>query len=80
MMDKSKTKLIRQIMDAAGNVLYTYSAHWIIVNKLKSEFKAIKVTQIILTALSTGGFLASLIAGIPWLSNSACFEPLRAQL
>lgn len=67
-MDKSKTKLIRQTMDAAGNVLYTYSAHWIIVNKLKSEFKAIKVTQIILTALSTGGFLASLIAGIPWLS------------
>ena len=65
-MDKEKIR--NQITDAAGNILYTYSAHWIIVNRLKKRYKGIKIIQIILTALSTGGFLASLIAGIPWLS------------
>ena len=67
-MDQTTKKLMRQIMDAAGNVLYTYNAHWIIVNRLKARYTRIKITQIVLTALSTGGFLASLIAGIPWLS------------
>ena len=67
-MDKMRKKLMRQISDAAGNVLYTYAAHWNIVNRLKSRQSGIKITQIILTALSTGGFLASVIAGIPWLS------------
>lgn len=57
-----------QISDSAGNVLYTYSAHWAMVNRLRSRQTGIKITQIILTALSTGGFLASIIAGIPWLS------------
>lgn len=67
-MEKSRKKLYRQISDAVGNVIYTYSAHWIIVNRLKKRQTRIKVMQIILTALSTGGFLASIIAGIPCLS------------
>lgn len=67
-MDKSRKKLICQVSDAAGNVLYTYAAHWIIVNRLKSRQAGLKITQIVLTALSTGGFLASVISGIPWLS------------
>ena len=67
-MDKTRKKLMRQISDAADNVLYTYAAHWLIVNRLKSRQSRIKITQIILTALSTGGFLASVIAGIPLLS------------
>lgn len=62
-----REKLRNQIADAAGNTLYTFSAHWIIVNRKKKQYKGIKITQIILTALSTGGFLTSLIAGIPWL-------------
>jgi len=64
----SKEKLRNQISDSAGNVLYTFSAHWNIVNRLKAQYKGIKITQIVLTALSTGGFLSSVIAGIPWLS------------
>lgn len=63
-----RKKLRNQITDSAGNILYTYSAHWNIVNRLKKQYKGIKIIQIILTALSTGGFLASLIAGISWLS------------
>ena len=56
------------LSDAAGNVLYTYDAHWIMVNRLKTRQNVLKITQICLTALSTGGFLASVIAGVPWLS------------
>ena len=67
-MDKTRKKLLRQISDAARNVLYTYAAHWIIVNRLKKQQTVIKIMQICLTAVSTGGFLTSIIAGIPWLS------------
>lgn len=61
-------RLKKQLTEAAGNVIYTYVAHWNIVNRLKIRFKIIKITQIVLTAISTGGFLTSIIAGIPCLS------------
>ena len=61
-MENTKKKLMRQISDAAGNVLYTYEAHWAIVNRLKTRQAFLKIIQICLTALSTGGFLASAIA------------------
>ena len=64
----SKEKLRQQITDSAGNIPYTFSAHWIIVHRLKKRYTVIKIIQICLTAVSTGGFLASIIAGIPWLS------------
>lgn len=38
------------------------------MNRLRTQQTVIKITQICLTALSTGGFLASVIAGIPELS------------
>ena len=65
---ESKEKLHQQITDSAGSVIYTFSAHWDIVNRLKGRFALIKLIQIALTALSTGGFLASIISGIPSLS------------
>lgn len=64
----SKEKLRQQITDSAGNIPYTFSAHWNIVNSLKKRYTIIKVIQIVLTALSTCGFLTSIIAGIPCLS------------
>lgn len=64
----SKEKLRQQITHSAGNIPYTFLAHWNIVHRLKRRYTVIKILQIILTALSTGGFLASIIAGIPWLS------------
>ena len=68
MIMDSKEKLRNQISDSAGNVLYTYSAHWNIVNRLKKQYFGIKVTQIVLTAISAGGFLATIVSGIPSLS------------
>ena len=55
-------------MEAAGNVQYTFIAHWNIVNRLKEQYWIIKIAQIVLTALAAGGFLTSLISGIPQLS------------
>lgn len=65
---QDKQKLRNLIKDAAGNVFYTFAAHWIIVNRLKSKQKWIKIFQIGLTALSTGGFLASILSGVSCLS------------
>lgn len=67
-MNQRKDALRRQIEDAAGNVHYTYVAHWKIVKTLRRQFKAIKITQIALTSLSTCGFFAAIISGIPSLS------------
>ena len=67
-MNGNKTKLKRQITDAAGNVQYTFIAHWEIVNRLKRYYRFLKIIQIALTAVSTGGFLATILSGIPQLS------------
>ena len=45
-MENVKKKLMRQISDAAGNVLYTYDAHWVIVNRLRTRQAVLKITQI----------------------------------
>ena len=68
MNENNNKKLYQQIIDAAGNVQYTYNAHWVIVDRLKTRQTSIKIIQIVLTAISTGGFLASIVVGIPWLS------------
>lgn len=64
----TRKNLKKLLIDSAGNVQYTYQSHWIIVNRLKSRYTTIKIVQIILTAISTCGFLASILAGIPSLS------------
>lgn len=61
-------KLRNQITDAAGNVVYTYAAHWNMVNSLKVKQEVIKKFQIGLTAFSTVGFLTSLLSGVTCLS------------
>ena len=67
-MEDKYIKLKNQIMEAAGNVQYTFIAHWNIVNRLKKQYWIIKIAQIVLTALAAGGFLTSLISGISQLS------------
>lgn len=67
-MNENSNKLKKQITDAAGNVQYTYIAHWNIVNRLEKQYQIIKVLQIILTALSACGFIATIISGVPKLS------------
>lgn len=67
-MENKNRKLKDQIIEAAGNVQYTFIAHWNIVNRLKNQYWFIKIAQIVLTALAAGGFLTSLISGVSQLS------------
>ena len=67
-MQDMKEVIKTHMIEAAGNVIYTYNAHWNIVNRLKKQNKTIKVVQIILTALSTSGFLGAILSGISQLS------------
>ena len=67
-----KQKLKSQIKDAYGRVVYTYTAHHKLANRLKRQIKLIKITQITLTAMSTVGFFATVItnqAVLSWLGG-----------
>lgn len=67
-MEENKKVLKKQITELAANVQYTYMAHWVIVNRLNTQYLIIKIIQIVLTALSTGGFMASIMTSIPQFS------------
>ena len=62
MEDKDK-QLKNQIIEAAGNVQFTYIAHWNIVNRFKTIYQIFKITQIVLNAIASCGFLTALISG-----------------
>ena len=50
-----------QIKEAYGRVVYTYTAHWKMVDALAEKNRRIKHAQIWLSAISTGGFIGSII-------------------
>lgn len=51
-----------QIREAYGKVTYTFTCHNKIVDRLLSKNNRIKVWQIVLSALTTGGFLATILS------------------
>jgi SMODS and SLOG-associating 2TM effector domain family 4 len=55
-------KLESQIREAYGRVVYTSTCHNKIVQRLSSKNNTIKVWQIILSALTTGSFLATILS------------------
>ncbi|MHC1692232.1 MAG: SLATT domain-containing protein [Sphaerochaetaceae bacterium] len=50
-----------QIREAYGRIVYTYTTHLKKMNRLDKNNRCIKYTQIGLSAISTGGFLGSII-------------------
>ncbi|MDO4462911.1 MAG: SLATT domain-containing protein [Bacillota bacterium] len=67
-----KQKLKSQIKDAYGRVVYTYTAHHKLANRLRNKMKWIKIIQIFLTSISTVGFLATVITNqaiLSWLGG-----------
>lgn len=71
-MEKNQESLFNQIVDLHGRVIYTYTAHHKIQNRLESRNKRIKVIQVILTAISTIGFLTTVITNqylLAWLGG-----------
>ena len=71
-MEKNRELLLAQIVDLYGKVVYTYTAHHKIQNRLEGRNKGITVIQIILMAISTVGFLATVITNqylLAWIGG-----------
>lgn len=71
--DNHRAKLKSQLIDAHGRIEYTYTQHHIIANRLLKKHHFLKVAEIILTAISTVGFLATVIrnqAALAWIGGS----------
>lgn len=56
-----RENLLMQLKESYGRVVYTYTSHLKQVNSLETNLRGIKYCQIILSALSTGGFLGAII-------------------
>lgn len=78
-----REKLKSQIKEAYGKVLYTYTAHHKFAARLIKRKNTIKVVQIILTAVSTVGFLATIITNqvlLSWLGGTTAALSLGLNL
>jgi len=56
-----RDNLLMQLMEAHGRVVYSYTAHWKKVDALSKKNRMIKYIQIVLSALTAGGFISSII-------------------
>lgn len=67
-----KQKLYQQIQEQYGKLLYTYTCHLKKASALKKEWNRYKWVQIILSAISTGGFIATVVtdqAKLAWIGG-----------
>ena len=74
---EQRKKLEKQLINAHGKVEYTYTAHHKIEDRMTKNDKIIRTLQIVLTAVSTGGFLATIITNqivLSWIGGifAAC--------
>ncbi|MBS5581632.1 MAG: SLATT domain-containing protein [Megasphaera sp.] len=72
MEDNHRAKLKSQLIDAHGRIEYTFVQHHIIANRLLKRLHYIKIAEILLTAISTVGFLATVIrnqVALAWLGG-----------
>ncbi len=73
-MEQQKEKLLKQLIDLHGRTIYTSTAHHEIQNRKERWFNIITIIQIVLTAISTGGFLATIITNqylLAWIGGAA---------
>lgn len=64
--------LYNQIEEAFGKVVYTYTTHIIQAGRIQEQNRTLKWVQVIVSAISTGGFLATVIANqvaLAWISG-----------
>ena len=68
-----KDALNVQIREASGRVVYTYTTHLKKAEQLTTKNKRIKLCQIVLSAISTGGIISSAITNevaLTWIGGS----------
>ena len=71
-MEENQELLLNQIIDLHGKVVYTYTTHHKIQNRLEDINRGVKISQIILTAVSMVGFLATVITNqylLAWIGG-----------
>lgn len=56
-----KDKLLIQTKEAYGRIVYTYTCHNKMINSLEKNNKRMKYLQIVLSGISTGGFIGAVI-------------------
>lgn len=67
-----KSKLHSQIQEEYGKIVYTYTCHFKIADRLQKRNASMKWCQLILSAISTGGFLGTVITNqqfLIWISG-----------
>lgn len=67
--DEYRKQLKQRLIESAAKILYTYTAHWKIVDRLKNRHCIIKIIQIILTGVASCSLLSILF-------NNCTFLPL----
>ena len=64
-----KENLSSQLRNEYGKVMYTYTAHWKDIDILSKRIDFVKLIQIILSTLSTGGILSIIFSDCIWIKN-----------
>ncbi len=68
-VDNQKENLSSQLRNEYGKVIYTYTAHWKDIDIISNKIDFVKLIQIILSTLSTGGIFSIIFAKCVWLEN-----------
>lgn len=63
-----RTTLKQKLVESAAKVVYTYTAHWKIVDRLKYRYCTIKIAQVIFTGIASCGLLSILLGSYPCFS------------
>lgn len=61
-----------QVREAYGRLLYTYTCYNKMAGNLKQRLNCLQVWQIVLSAITTGGLLAAVIAKEEWVTIGSC--------
>lgn len=72
METKYKEGLRTQVREAYGRLLYSYTCYNKMSGYLKQRQNCLQVWQIILSAITTGGLLAAVIANQEWVTIGSC--------
>ncbi len=78
-----RNKLKSQLIDANGRVVYTYTCHHKMIDHIIWIDKVVRITQISLTAISTCGFLSTILANninYSWIGGATAALSLALNL
>ena len=65
---KYRNDLLSQIKNAYGKVVYSYTTHWKQQNIYVNRSKKLKITEIVLSSISTTGLVSFLISNQWWIA------------